>query len=160
MPSYPEKASWLTREEKELSARRLGAHRSAGYVIHSNAKDTANILSISSDKLSWEDAKATLTDLRMYMHYLTYLTVGTGVASLGYFAPTIIEGLGYSDLRAQLFTVPPYGIAYPITLLLAWLSDRLKTRGLIATCSAGAACVAFIIQGKLALPRYYHNHSK
>ncbi|CEL03727.1 hypothetical protein ASPCAL04873 [Aspergillus calidoustus] len=132
MPSYPEKAGWLTPEEKELSARRLGAHRSAG-----------------SDKLSWEDAKATLTDLRMYMHYLTYLTVGTGVASLGYFAPTIIEGLGYSDLRAQLFTVPPYGIAYPVTLLLAWLSDRLKTRGLIATCSSGAACIAFIIQACL-----------
>jgi hypothetical protein len=82
------------------------------------------------------------------MHYLTYLTVGTGVASLAYFAPTIIQGLGYTDLQAQLFTVPPYGIAYPITLALAWASDRFKTRGFVAIASCVAASASFIIQGE------------
>ncbi|KAL2867813.1 major facilitator superfamily domain-containing protein [Aspergillus lucknowensis] len=132
LPSYPEQAGWLTEEEKELQIRRLGAYRNAG-----------------EDKLNWKDAKETLTSIRLYMHYLTYMTVGTGVASLAYFAPTIVEGLGYSDLRAQLFTVPPYGIAYPITLLLAWLSDRTKSRGYIALCASGAASIAFIIQACL-----------
>lgn len=30
MPSYPEKAGWLSPEEKELQARRLGPYRSSG----------------------------------------------------------------------------------------------------------------------------------
>ncbi|RDW68709.1 uncharacterized protein DSM5745_08469 [Aspergillus mulundensis] len=132
LPSYPETASWLTVEEKELQARRLGASRSSG-----------------RDKLNWKDAKATLRSVRLLMHYLTYLTVATGVASLSYFAPTIIQGLGHSDLQAQLFTVPPYAIAYPITLLLAWLSDRLQSRGIIAAGSCAMASIAFIVQASL-----------
>lgn len=105
----------------------------------------------SEDKLNWNDAKDALCSVRLYMHYLTYLTVGTGVASMSYFAPTIIEGLGYSDLQAQLFTVPPYGIAYPITILLAWFSDRFKSRGIVASCSCAMASIAFIVQGPSTL---------
>ncbi|KAL4985313.1 major facilitator superfamily domain-containing protein [Aspergillus falconensis] len=132
LPSYPEEAGWLSPEEKDLQARRLGAYRFSG-----------------KDKLNWHDARDTLCSVRLYTHYLTYLTVGTGVASMAYFAPTIIEGLGYSNLQAQLFTVPPYGIAYPITLLLAWLSDRFRSRGIIASCSCAMASIAFIIQAAL-----------
>ncbi|KAL4813153.1 major facilitator superfamily domain-containing protein [Aspergillus spinulosporus] len=132
LPSYPEKAGWLSPEEKELQARRLGAYHCSG-----------------EDKLNWNDAKDTLCSVQLYMHYLTYLTVGTGVASMAYFAPTIIEGLGYSDLQAQLFTVPPYGIAYPITILLAWFSDRFKSRGVVASCSCAMASIAFVVQAAL-----------
>jgi MFS family permease len=110
---------------------------------------------LSEDKLNWNDAKDTLCSVRLYMHYLTYLTVGTGVASMAYFAPTIIEGLGYSDLQAQLFTVPPYGIAYAITILLAWFSDCFKSRGIVASCSCAMASIAFIVQGSL----HYTLHS-
>ncbi|KAL4804583.1 major facilitator superfamily domain-containing protein [Aspergillus unguis] len=133
LPSYPEKAGWLSAEEKELQTRRLGAYRSSG-----------------EDKMNWKDAKETLTSIPLYLHYLTYMMVGTGVASMAYFAPTIVEGLGYSDLQAQLFTVPPYGVAYPITLILAYLSDRFKSRGIIAACSCGMASIAFIVQASLS----------
>ncbi|KAL4759380.1 major facilitator superfamily domain-containing protein [Aspergillus foveolatus] len=123
---------WLSPEEKELQSRRLGAYHCSG-----------------EDMLNWNDAKDTLCSVRLYMHYLTYLTVGTGVASMAYFAPTIIEGLSYNDLQAQLFTVPPYGIAYPITILLAWFSDRFKSRGIVASCSCAMASIAFIVQAAL-----------
>lgn len=81
---------------------------------------------------------------------MAYLTIGTGVASMAYFAPTIVSGLGYEGLNAQLFTVPPYAIAYPVTLLAAWLSDRQKDRGVIATLACVCACISFIIQGKIS----------
>lgn len=102
----------------------------------------------SEDKLNWKDAKETLLSARLYAHYLTYLSISAGVASLSLFAPTIIAGLGYTDLQAQLFTVPPYAVAYVVTLGLAWLSDRLKCRGAIACASQVMASVAFIIQGE------------
>ncbi|OJJ54818.1 hypothetical protein ASPSYDRAFT_61322 [Aspergillus sydowii CBS 593.65] len=142
MPSYPEKAGWLSPEEKELQARRLGPYRSSG-----------------DDKINWPDAKDTLTSIRLYLHYLTYLTIGTGVASMAYFAPTIVSGLGYEDLDAQLFTVPPYAVAYPITLLAAWLSDRYKDRGIIATIACGCACISFIIQAALPADAFHARYA-
>lgn len=54
LPDYPETASWLTPEEKELAADRLAFNGSHG---HTGA-------------LSWKDAKRTLTDKRLYIHYL------------------------------------------------------------------------------------------
>ncbi|KAE8365933.1 major facilitator superfamily domain-containing protein [Aspergillus caelatus] len=137
LPSYPEKVGWLTDEEKEAQALRLEASGSSG-----------------EDKLNWKDAKETLLSARLYIHYLTYLSISAGVASLSLFAPTIIAGLGYTDIQAQLFTVPPYAVAYVVTLGLAWLSDRLKCRGAIACGSQIAAAVAFIIQAEAYTARY------
>lgn len=53
LPDYPETASWLTAEEKELAAQRLALEGSKG----------------SAHAMSWEDAKDTLTDWRLYAHY-------------------------------------------------------------------------------------------
>ncbi|KAB8225101.1 major facilitator superfamily domain-containing protein [Aspergillus novoparasiticus] len=137
LPSYPDKVGWLTDEEKEAQALRLEDGGSSG-----------------EDKLNWKDAKETLLSARLYVHYLTYLSISAGVASLSLFAPTIIAGLGYTDLQAQLFTVPPYAVAYVVTLGLAWLSDRLKCRGAIACGSQVMASVAFIIQAEAYTARY------
>ncbi|KAF0321813.1 major facilitator superfamily transporter [Colletotrichum asianum] len=115
MPSYPENAKWLSNEEKSFQIQRLGENSSKG-----NAK------------LNWPDAKQTLKDLRLWVHYFTYLCLGVAVTSLSLFAPTIVSGLGYKDLQAQLFTVPPYAIAYIFTLAFGVLSDRKKSRGIVA----------------------------
>lgn len=84
--------------------------------------------------------------------------IGCGVASLSLFSPTIVAGLGYRDLQAQLFTVPPYAIAYFVTLAAAMMSDRFKTRGLVAGICLTISGIAFIIQavlpGKAFTARY------
>lgn len=54
MPDYPETANWLSVEEKALAADRLRLEGS-----HS-----------SSAGMTWESAKETLTDWRLYAHYL------------------------------------------------------------------------------------------
>lgn len=105
----------------------------------------------SQQKINWQDAKATLLDLRMYGHYLAYTGIGCGVASLSLFAPTIIQGLGYRGLHAQLFTVPPYAVAYLCTMIAAYASDRYQVRGLIAGPSLACSTLCFIILGKFAL---------
>jgi hypothetical protein len=105
----------------------------------------------SEAKLNWEDAKATLKDVRLYVHYLTYMCIGVGVSSLSLFAPTIVSGLGYKDLQAQLFTIPPYAVAYVVTLVLAMVSDRQRTRGLVAGGCFLFGTIAFIIQGEAGI---------
>ena len=54
LPDYPESARWLTDKEKELATDRV---RFCG----SHAGDKT---------ITWADAKDTLTDWRLYAHYL------------------------------------------------------------------------------------------
>ena len=57
LPDYPESARWLSTEEKALAAERLRYCGSKG-----------------GDKIKWEDFKATITDWRLYAHYLVQPT--------------------------------------------------------------------------------------
>ncbi|TFY69965.1 hypothetical protein EVG20_g2930 [Dentipellis fragilis] len=60
-----------------------------------------------------------------------------------------LRGLGYEGLSAQLFTVPPYAVAFVVTVLVAWVSDRYEARSLGAFYSLVIAGVCFIVQGAL-----------
>ncbi|CAK7230255.1 hypothetical protein SEUCBS140593_007523 [Sporothrix eucalyptigena] len=132
LPSYPEEVNWLTPAEKELEQRRLG--------IHGNAV---------AEKINWQDAKAVLMDVRMWVHYFVYGCAGCGVASLSLFAPTIVQGLGYENLQAQLYTVPPYAAAYVFALSTSYISDKTRQRGLVAGASFMLGSVSYIVLAAL-----------
>lgn len=83
------------------------------------------------------------------MHYSTYLAAGSGATSLSLFSPIIVAGLGYRDLQAQLFTVPPYAVAYVVTLRVALWSDSRHMRGLFACAGFSTAAISFLILGEL-----------
>jgi hypothetical protein len=53
LPDYPETAHWLSSEEKELAKERLALEGSHG----------------EASGLTWEEAKKTLVDWRLYAHY-------------------------------------------------------------------------------------------
>jgi hypothetical protein len=91
LPDYPEGAHWLSEEEKALAAQRL-------QLEGSKDQDSA---------MTWADAKETLTDLRLWGHYIVYFGISVPFSSLSLFTPSITAGLGYKDLQAQLMTVPP-----------------------------------------------------
>ncbi|KAJ5278666.1 hypothetical protein N7478_004038 [Penicillium angulare] len=135
LPSYPEKAKWLTAEDMAILKASFGKNMARG-----------------DDKLNWADAKATLKEPRLWVHYMIYLCAGIGVSSLSLFAPSIVEGIGYAGLEAQLFTIPPYVCAYAVALGAAYLSDRFETRGLIAAIFSFIAFVTFLIPACVPTP--------
>jgi hypothetical protein len=106
----------------------------------------------STQKIAWADAKATLLDLRLYAHYVSYIGVGCLIGSLSLFAPTIVLGLGFEGLRAQLFTVPPYAAAFFFTVAASSLSDRFKMRGVVVGSSLVICFVSFLILGVRSTP--------
>ena len=96
LPDYPERSSWLSESEKDLAAHRLHVDGAKG----------------SAASMTWQDAKDTLTDWRLYGHYAIYFAVSLPFSSLSLFTPSIVAGLDYHDLQAQLMTVPPWAVAY------------------------------------------------
>ncbi|KAF5721137.1 major facilitator superfamily transporter [Fusarium globosum] len=86
---------------------------------------------------------------RLYAHYLAYTGIGCLISSLSLFAPTIVEGLGFVGLRAQLFTVPPYALAFICSILTAFVSDHFRVRGPVTFAALSTCCISFVILAAL-----------
>ncbi|KAK6206461.1 hypothetical protein LQW54_007754 [Pestalotiopsis sp. IQ-011] len=128
LPDFPETARWLSPQERELATRRLLVEGSKG----------------DSHNIAWASAKATLTDWRLYGHYLIYFAVSLPFSSLSLFTPSITAGLGYKDLQAQLMTVPPWAVAYVVQILVAWSADHFNARGLHCAGAAFVGAIGFL----------------
>ncbi|KAI0084560.1 MFS transporter [Irpex rosettiformis] len=131
-PDFPETATWLSETERELAINRIKGISSLGHA-----------------KITWEQAKETLLDWRLYLHYFVYICISVPFSSISLFAPTIVSGLGYEGLKAQLFTVPPYAIAFVVTVFVSWQADRRGMRAYGACLSLFIAGISFLVQGAL-----------
>ncbi|KAI0377962.1 MFS general substrate transporter [Hypomontagnella monticulosa] len=138
LPDYPENAKWLTIQERDLAVQRLHTEGSKG---HAKA-------------MSWEDAKSTLGDWRLWAHYVVYFGISTPFSSLSLFTPSITAGLGYHDLQAQLMTVPPYAVAYVVSILTSWSADHFNARGLHSAALATVGAIGFLASAVLPPDAY------
>ncbi|RGP67116.1 hypothetical protein FSPOR_6172 [Fusarium sporotrichioides] len=138
LPDFPESASWLSAEEKDIAAYRLAEQGSHG----------------DSKSMTWEDAKSTILEWRLWCHYLIYFGISAPFSSLSLFTPSITAGLGFADLRAQLMTVPPYAAAYVVTLLVSWSADKYNARALHSAAFSLIGAVGFIASATLPADSY------
>ena len=63
---------------------------------------------------------------------IAFFCNGATLFGLAVFVPTVINSLGYSPIRTQLFTVPPYAVSTVCSLIGALVADRYKCRGYVA----------------------------
>ncbi|RAO65268.1 uncharacterized protein BHQ10_001280 [Talaromyces amestolkiae] len=142
LPDYPETSHWLKAEEKDLAKRRLRLEGSQG-----NAK-----------AMTWEDAKTVLTEWRLYAHYAVYFGISTPFSSLSLFTPSITAGLGYEGLKAQLMTVPPYAVAYVVTISVAGSADYFNARGIHSAIFSFIGAMGFLASAVLPPDAYQHRY--
>lgn len=91
LPDYPETAKFFTEEERAWAVERMGPYAPK-----------------QSDKhFSKRDFIATIRSLEFWLFAITYFFLACSGGAFGYFAPTIIETLGYRGYMGQLMTVPP-----------------------------------------------------
>ncbi|GJE95954.1 MFS general substrate transporter [Phanerochaete sordida] len=131
-PDYPEVARWLSAEERTLAAARI-----------------KGVAALGHEQLTWADARATLRDWRLYLHDAVCIAFSVAFSSVSLFTPTIVSGLGFAGLKAQLFTVPPYAIGFVVTVFIAWQADKRAMRSWAAFACLTIAGVCFLIQGLL-----------
>ncbi|RMJ20126.1 hypothetical protein CDV36_000212 [Fusarium kuroshium] len=117
-----QEAKFLNEDEKEAATARLGT------------KDTTE-----KTKLNWKQVTAGLSDYQPYVHALIHFCCNYSFAGLANFLPTIVQALGYSSIKAQGLTAPPYAAAFVLCIAAAFFSDKFGHRGfVIAGCSAMA----------------------
>ncbi|ORX90016.1 MFS general substrate transporter [Basidiobolus meristosporus CBS 931.73] len=103
LPDFPETASFLTEDERRLLMARLKHDAGAA----------------SETEFSWKQFKDGFIDWKIYLHMVVYICGSTPLYSLSLFLPSIVSGMGFTSLTAQLMSAPPYAVACAFTILVS-----------------------------------------
>ncbi|KAF8963680.1 major facilitator superfamily domain-containing protein [Flammula alnicola] len=141
IPAFPDKNTFLTREQTTLVLRRIDDDR--GDAV--------------ADPLTCEKVKAHLSDWTLWAYGVMFLCAGLPSYAQSFFLPIILKGMGWSKTASLLLSAPPYGPSIVTTMLVAYFSDKHKHRsgfilGSTLVCLTGVALTAFAKQNEV---RYF-----
>lgn len=165
---FPEDAEWLTQEEKEFVKTRL--YEDVGHSKRDESLTLRRILNVFKDceyslecGCGWRAHSANRQGYCRRLHVLrsdcsciwlwcvSIVTLSLFSTSQlvplipAYFAPTIIKGLGHSNIRTQLYSVPPWACAFVFSMINAVFSDYFGHRFLFVVIPIFVAITGFII---------------
>ncbi|KAN0096682.1 MFS general substrate transporter [Hyaloscypha variabilis] len=144
IPDFPRTTTWLTEEEKQLAAWRLDEDIGEDDWVNSKQQTF-----LHGAKLAVKDPKAWL---------LLATTYGfTSAGTVTTFFPTVVKGLGKSNITTLLLTAPPYLIGTIAILINAWHADKTGERYLHIVLPPVIAIISFIIAVTTTAfaPRYF-----
>ena len=81
-----------------------------------------------------------------------FFSCNVAFSSMPVFLPTIINQLGYSSLRSQALSAPPYLLSFIIVLLTARASDLYRVRSTFIFFHALLAASGFLHGARRRLP--------
>ncbi|KAL5603961.1 hypothetical protein FOVSG1_006711 [Fusarium oxysporum f. sp. vasinfectum] len=128
MADYPERAKFITDEERKHIQERLLLDRSG-----------------LADEFEMRYVRDALRDWKIWVHMLIAAGTFTGVYSYSLFLPTIIRDLGYSNTTAQLMSTPPYLVACAICVAVGWWADKVQQRGVFMILFISTSAVGLIL---------------
>ncbi|EFQ34342.1 major facilitator superfamily transporter [Colletotrichum graminicola M1.001] len=141
LPNNLVTADILTPEEREWAVLRL----------RTNVDGRFNSANEREEKFRWSEVGRGVFNVQVWLSATAYFAILSGLYSFGLFLPTIINDLhiAANTNEVQLWSVIPYAVATPFTVLVAFLSDRLRLRGVLMLCVlpisiAGYAAIANI----------------
>ncbi|OLN94099.1 putative transporter C11D3.18C 5 [Colletotrichum chlorophyti] len=139
LPNSLATAKVLTEEEREWALLRLQGQTGERF----------NLANEREEKFRWSEVGRGVFNVQVWLSSTAYFAILSGLYSFGLFLPTIINDLHITSNpnQAQLWSVIPYAVATPVTVLVAFMSDRLRLRGLLMLfvlpiSIAGYACIA------------------
>ncbi|KAH7347054.1 major facilitator superfamily domain-containing protein [Pyrenochaeta sp. MPI-SDFR-AT-0127] len=123
LPNGPGTAWFLTAEEQRFAVKR-SMKDNALWVVHEYGSD-----GLEKDRLTKRDIVETGKDWKLW--YVLVFNICASVPSQAFsvFLPLVIQGLGYSSIKANLMSVPPYVCGAVGLYLFALSSDHYKERG-------------------------------
>ncbi|KAJ5088087.1 hypothetical protein N7456_011703 [Penicillium angulare] len=133
LPDFPSTTKRFSARERQIAVERL-------------ARDNLNVHSEGQSPLSSIKAiQQSLKNWRTWLLAVGYTTIG-GSASMSYFYPTLVAGLGYEGDMAQYMVVPIYAVAFVTVLGVGFLNDKIPNhRGLVIAIMMTLATICSII---------------
>jgi retrograde regulation protein 2 len=72
-------------------------------------------------------------------------SLNVSFSSLPVFLPTVIRDMGFTAIKAQGLTAPPFLLSFMLTLSTTWLADRLQQRGLVIACLSATGAIGYLL---------------
>lgn len=150
----PLEATFLTEREKYLVRVRRDLDRpsSLSSLASPSSPGPKDEKEKKEEKIQWDQILSAWKDWKVWTMTLAQIGVNTMIYGYVTFIPTIIHAMGYSNLHAQLLTIPCYAVGALSYLVAAYLSDRSGYRGYFAVGGCVVACTGYAIL--LGTPRY------
>ena len=110
---FPEEAKWLSNDEKAFVKARL-ADDIGDSQLHAVQ--------------TWRDVLGVFKDIKIILGGPMFFGLVVLGDSYTYFAPAIIHSLGYSPIKTQLRSFPPWAVTFALSMTIASASDYCKRR--------------------------------
>ncbi|KZT51527.1 MFS general substrate transporter [Calocera cornea HHB12733] len=133
LPRSPSTATFLTPEEQIVLLARLNAD-----------KPETRAVAYEDEHFDWSQVKRALMNTpQLWILGLGLFGNGMTLFGLAYFLPSIVGAFGYSSTKTQLLTVPPYAVAFVVTMTVSFFSDRYRMRGPVIIGMSAIALIGF-----------------
>lgn len=129
MPINPEQAWFLNKEERETMA----------------ALKRRNVVYRGKKTFSWPAIRATLLDPTIYLTAIAQFTHGAATLGFSIFLPTIIRGMGYTNLQANYLTVPVYCTGAVSVMIFAAIADKFQRRAVLIVAAVVPPVIGYAI---------------
>lgn len=108
------------------------------------------------EKFDWFQVKLAMKDIKTWVSAVALFGIDLTTFGLSVFLPIIITSLGFTDVRAQLMTVPVYFLTAIVFFICANWSDHLKLRSpfIIGACTTTAIGIAIVLGSTVHGVRY------
>ncbi|KAI1865273.1 hypothetical protein JX265_008320 [Neoarthrinium moseri] len=133
LPDYPSRAKFLDEDAKRLAVDRL-KERGGGY---------------NRDHATRTEILRTFFEPRMLAHYFAYIANVVLQGSFTFYSPTIVTGLGYASIQAQLMTVPPWVVGFVVAIVMSYSADHFDARGWHIAGLSVAGGIGWVTAGSL-----------
>ncbi|KAF9000861.1 major facilitator superfamily domain-containing protein [Cyathus striatus] len=130
LPRSPTHARFFNQKEKD-------------YVVAKLKEDGASGRDEATDAFSWREVWMAFKLPQVWMLAIIFFFDGCVLYGLAYFAPSIVQGLGFSPTRAQLMSVPPFAAAFALSMVGAYVSDKYRCRGYVCMFSSMLCVIGF-----------------
>lgn len=130
LPRSPAQARFFNEQERR-------------YIVLKLREDGATGKDEAADAFSWREVGMAFKLPQVWMLAIIFFFDGAILFGLAYFTPSIVQSLGYNTSRAQLMSVPPFVVAFVLSMTGAYVSDKYRCRGIVAMFSSFLCVMGF-----------------
>ncbi|KAF8322167.1 MFS general substrate transporter [Clavulina sp. PMI_390] len=134
LPNSIEDCNFLSEREKEVAKLRM----------RSSTTNT-EIKKTGTTKIEWADVVLALRDPTNYMTAALFFIANVTYASLPVYLPTILTQAGFSAVRAQGLSAPPYLAAFISAITFTFISDKLRHRGFFVASLSVVGGIGYLV---------------
>jgi sugar phosphate permease len=156
LPTSLETAWFLTPVERQHAVNRM----QRDYISHMDLDPDGNPISQGNDEsISMRDITDVLKDWKKLLIILFNILAILPVTAFTTFLPLMVQGMGYSGVKATLMSVPPFVVGTVGLIIIVWSSDRMKERSLHTIFGMALALIGCIVMATSDNPRLRYGFS-